>query len=139
GVQRSELIRVDIGAALAGENGAPLPEGALETYQLPWSLSPGNVWENDNDAWAKWQEHAGVEAHGGKVVVIKSYDGVVEDGTTKLTLFDPATKTFTPGEAAPENIVANSWELLPNTCEVFMGNNTAGYSSVRLWAYRIGD
>lgn len=138
GVRKSSLIRVNIAQALGVANAGSLTSSMMQAFTLPWSLSTGNVWENSGDASSKWQEHAGVIGVAGKVVIVKSYSGVIEDGTTKLTVFDPSTLTFTPGTAAPENIVAHAWVGLPDSNEVFMGGSTtAGYSNLKMWAYSV--
>ena len=139
GTRKSQLIRVNIPGLLGLTNGAGIPDNSnsWEPIQLPWSLSPGRVWELNNDASSKWQEHAGVLAVDGNIVIIKSYDGIVEDSVTKLAIWSPVTRQFTPGDAAPENIGANSWVALPDTGEVMFGLNTTGYPNGRLWAYRV--
>jgi hypothetical protein len=139
GTRKSQLIRVNIPNMLALANGASIPDSSAywEAFQLPWSLSPGNVWETSNDASSKWQEHAGVMSVDGKVVIVKSYDGLVEDGVTKMTIWDPATRIFTPADPAPENLIANSWVALPDSGEVLFGLNTGGYTNGKLWAYKV--
>jgi Bacterial Ig domain len=139
GTRKSQLIRVNIPNMLALANGAAIPDNSTywEAIQLPWSLSPGSVWENSNDASSKWQEHAGVMSIDGKVVIVKSYDGLVEDGVTKMTIWDPGTRIFTPADPAPENIAANSWVALPDSGEVLFGLNTMGYTNSKLWAYKV--
>src|SRR5262249_52318177 len=54
--RKSQLIRVNIPGLLGLANGAAVPNNASswEPIQLPWSLSPGKVWETNNDASSKW-------------------------------------------------------------------------------------
>jgi hypothetical protein len=138
GTRKSVLLKVDITAALAEANEGTVPSGAIEVIDLPWSLSPGNVWEDSGDASAKWQEHGGVNAIDRKVVILKSYDGIVEDGETKGAIYDPDTGVLTAIEDAPENVYANAWCCVSATGEVFMGMNTSGtYSNNKAWALRV--
>jgi hypothetical protein len=138
GTRKSVLLRVNVTAALAVANQGTIPQSAIEVIDLPWSLSPGNVWENAGNASAKWQEHCGVVAVDRKIALVKSYDGISEDGTTKLAVWNPDSRTFSAGALAPEAIVANSWCLLPTTGEVLFGMNTSGvYSNLKMWAYRV--
>jgi len=139
GTRRSQLIRVNIPSLLALSNGAAIPDnsGSWEGIPLPWSLSPGSVWETNDDASSKWQEHAGVLALDRKVVIIKSYDGLLEDNVTKLAIWSPDSRAFTASDPAPEDIGANSWVALPDSGEVMFGLNTVGYPNGRLWAYKV--
>jgi hypothetical protein len=139
--QRSMMVRVNIQKMLALANGAAIPNDSTywEAIQLPWSLSPGGVWEQNNNGSAKWQEHAGVVGIGGKVVIVTSYDRLVDNGVAKLATWDPATRVFTNAGLPPElDIAANSWVALPDTGEVLFGLNTSGYTNTKLWAYNVG-
>jgi hypothetical protein len=140
GTRRSLLVRVNITNLLALANGGTVGTGATnyQAWVLPWSLSPGNVWETDGDASAKWQEHAGVSAADGRIAVVKSYDHLYEDGVTKFTLFNPVTLDFLAATESPEaGIAANSWVALPDTGEILFGLNTSGYTDLKLWAYQV--
>lgn len=138
GTRKSVMLRVNIAAALAVANQGVVPQSAIQIIDLPWSLSPGNTWENSGDASAKWQEHCGVVALDRKAVLIKSYDSIIEDGTTKLTTWDPDTRLYTASEAAPEDLSASSWCALPDTGEVFMGLTTdSSYGNLKMWKYRV--
>jgi hypothetical protein len=141
GGQKSLLVRVNIPKMLALANGAGIPNSSdyFEIFQLPWSLSKGGVWEANNDGSAKWQEHAGVMSISGKVVVVVSYDKLVENGVAKMGMFDPTAKTFTNAPLPPDQaLAANSWVALPDTGEVMFGLNTGGYTNDKLWAYKVG-
>jgi hypothetical protein len=139
--QQSVMVRVNIPKMLALANGATIPNDTSyrEIFLLPWSLSANGVWEQNNNGSAKWQEHAGVMGVDGKVVIVTSYDRLVENGVAKLAVWNPATKTFTNAELPPDlAIAANSWVALPDTGEVLFGLNTSGYTNNKLWAYKVG-
>lgn len=137
--RKSQLIRVHLPNLLALANGAEIPDTATywNAYELPWSLSTGGVWEASGDASTKWQESAGVEAVNSKIVVVRSIGCLVDEGVTKLTVFDPATGLFAAARSAPESLYATSWEALPDTGEVLFGLTTASYSNAKLWAYKV--
>jgi hypothetical protein len=136
GTRGSKLIRVNLTAALAAANEAALASGDFVAVDLPWSLSPGSAWESSGDASAKWQEHAGVCAVDRKVVVIKSYDGLIEDGATKLATWCVDARRWVALDTAPENIHASSWVTIPDTGEILIGLTTGNYSNDQMWAYR---
>jgi hypothetical protein len=141
GTRKSLLVRVNIPKMLALANGAAIPSSSdyTEVFTLPWTLSRGGVWEANGDGSAKWQEHAGVMSVSGKVVVVVSYDRLVENGVAKMGTWDPSTRTFSNAPLPPDqNIAANSWVALPDTGEVLFGLNTSGYTNDKLWAYKVG-
>ncbi|HTE43082.1 MAG TPA: hypothetical protein VK629_19825 [Steroidobacteraceae bacterium] len=140
--QKSLMVRINIKNMLALANGAAIPDSSAnwEAVTLPWSLSAGSVWETNGDGYAKWQEHAGVMAIGGKVVLVASYDRLVDNGVTKLSIWDPATRAFTAAPAPPEtDIAANSWVALPDSGEVLFGLNTSGYTNTKMWAFKVAS
>lgn len=155
GTRKSVMLRVNVASALAQSNLGTVPTAAIEVIDLPWSLSPqhgfdpvdgtplfhlSGLWEGLGKGFAKWQEHCGVVAVDRKIVLLRSYDGIIDnDGLTKLAIWDPDTRQYTSGEAAPEALVINSWCALPVTGEVFMCHNTSGgdYSNLRAWRYRV--
>jgi hypothetical protein len=139
GTNRSQLVRVNIPQMLALANGSDIPNNSTywEAFTLPWSLSFGGVWETNGDASSKWQEHAGVLAIDDKVAIVCSYDHVIDGGSVKMSIFNTATKTFSQVETPPENFSANSWVALPDSGEIMVGLNTAGYPNSKLWAYRV--
>lgn len=155
GTRQSVMIRLNVTAALALANLGTVPASAIEAIVLPWSLSPthgfdpvtgaplshpSGLWEGLGKGFAKWQEHCGVLALNRKIVLICSYDNIIDDnGTTKLSTWSPDTRTFTAGQACPEAAVFNSWCALPETNEVFMSCNTSGgdYSNLRAYRYRV--
>ncbi len=136
GARRSVMVRVRISALNALANGATVQSGDYDVYTLPFSLSPGAIWENNNDSSAKWQEHAGVLTIDDKVVIIASYDQLVDAGVTKMAIFSTSSLQFALADAAPESIAADSWVALPDSGEVMFGLN-GSYASTRLWAYRV--
>jgi hypothetical protein len=141
GVQQSVLVRVNIPRMLALANGAGIPQDTSyrEVFLLPWSLSPGGIWEQNNNGSAKWQEHAGVMGVDGKVVVVASYDGLVDNGVAKLAMWDPVTRAFTNAPLPPDQtIIGNSWVALPDSGEVLFGLNSYGFTNSKLWAYKVG-
>jgi hypothetical protein len=141
GTRQSVMVRVNVPKMLALGNGAAIPQDSnyREVFLLPWSLSPGGIWEQNDSGAAKWQEHAGVMGVDGKVVIVASYDRLVDNGVAKLTMWDPATRAFTNAPLPPDqNIAANSWVALPDTGEVLFGLNTSGYTNTKLWAYKVG-
>jgi hypothetical protein len=176
GKRRSVMVRINVKNALAVANGGNIPETAanFEIYDLPFSLSPGQwllddgvtlghwplgEWEEAGDngifATAKWQEHCGVVAVDRKVVLICSYDGVINTGGpgnftgTKVAVFDQDTRRFSLCTDAPaQNFSASSWVALPDSGEVLMGITTSPRTSSSgqypplpgnnsLWAYRV--
>lgn len=141
GERQSVMVRVNIPRMLALANGGSVPNDSsyYEVIKLPWSLSPGGIWESNENGSAKWQEHAGVMGVAGKVVIVTSYDRLVDNGVAKLATWDPATRVFTNAPLPPEtDIAANSWVALPDTGEVLFGLNTSGYTNSKLWAYKVG-
>jgi len=139
GTRRSQLVRVNIANMLALANGANIPDNTSywEAFNLPWSLSAGGVWEANGDGSSKWQEHAGVLGIDDKVAVVCSYDRVIDNGVTKMSIFATGTKTFAAVETPLENFSANSWVALPDTGEIMVGLNTSGYPNGKIWVYRV--
>jgi hypothetical protein len=134
------LVRLNVTTALQTANGGSLPFESIETFTLPWSLSTGGTWEASGTSAGKIQEHCGVMAVDRSIVLVCSYDGLVDGANTRLAVFSHDAERFMDvAEAAPENIRANSWAALPNTGEIFFGMNTSGgtYPSSKFWRYRV--
>jgi hypothetical protein len=137
--RRSELIRVNVPNMLALANGANIPgtPNYWDVFTLPWSLSDGGVWESKGDASSKWQEHAGVLAIDDKVVIVCSYDHIIDGGIAKMSIFSTVAKQFSSTEPPPENFSATSWVALPDKGEVMFGLSSSGYPNAKLWVYRV--
>lgn len=142
GGNKSQLIRLHVPSLLALSNGGSIStvnSQAFEAFQMPFSISDELRWENGNDGSVTWSEHCGVMNVDDRVAIVCSYDGLIDGGQTKLTVFNPSTKTFTPADPAPENIVGTSWVALPDTGEIMFGLNAGSYPNNKIWIYRVRD
>jgi hypothetical protein len=151
GTRTSRLIRIHLTNALALANEGSLANNStnFETYVLPWSISPDNVWE-DGDlehpdyGQAKWQEHVGVMSDGTNIYIAVSYDELLNveyDGATPVTkhcVFSPATELFYQGDDAPEQVKGSAWCYLPDTNEalLIMASTGSEYPAEKAWRYR---
>lgn len=141
GPWKSKLVRVNITKALQLANTSQLPNDGtyFDVYDLPWHLPPP-AFEVTYGGATNWQEHCGVVAVDRKVVVINSYDGIIDsNGTFKMHVFDHDTRRFIACDSPPQPFAASSWVALPDTGEVMMGitttDNLAGNNN--LWIYRV--
>lgn len=139
GANKSMLIGMNISAILALGNGASIPNNSTywKSWQLPWSLSPNAEWESGADN-AKYEEHAGVRAIEGKVVICVSYDGLVDSQGTKMGAFVPSNETFYQADSCTDTTWnANAWVDLPDSSEILMMHGTFGaHADNSMLAYR---
>jgi hypothetical protein len=138
---KSQLLAFHIPTLLSQPNGSSISTSNAQAFRaiaLPFSISDGGVWEKNNDGIANWSEHCGVMKIDSKVAVICSYGGIIDQGVTKLAIYDTATNIIKLGDPAPENIYGTSWVALPDTGEIMFGLAASGpYPNGKLWAYRV--